>query len=99
MQDILSILQTLHRPQLLMRAARIGAVEYRRSAHLPRLLGYGRTPKTAAALLKLIEYEDEDQLNIQRKSGESAYNLVRHLDVLIAIVGEARILRASQPNG
>ena len=97
MQDILSILQTLHRPQLLMRAARIGAVEYRRSAHLPRLLGYGRTPKTAAALLKLIEYED--QLNIQRKSGESAYNLVRHLDVLIAIVGEARILRASQPNG
>ena len=97
MQDILSILQTLHCPQLLMRAARIGAVEYRRSAHLPRLLGYGRTPKTAAALLKLIEYEDE--LNIQRKSGESAYNLVRHLDVLIAIVGEARILRASQPNG
>jgi hypothetical protein len=97
MQDILSILQTLHRPQLLMRAARIGAVEYRRSAHLPRLLGYGRTPKTAAALLKLIEYEDE--LNIQRKSGESAYNLVRHIDVLIAIVGEARILRASQPNG
>ena len=97
MQDILSILQTLHRPQLLMRAARIGAVEYRRSAHLPRLLGYGRTPKTAAALLKLIE--DEDELNIQRKSGESAYNLVRHLDVLIAIVGEARILRASQPNG
>ena len=97
MQDISSILQTLHRPQLLMRAARIGAVEYRRSAHLPRLLGYGRTPKTAAALLKLIEYEDE--LNIQRKSGESAYNLVRHLDVLIAIVGEARILRASQPNG
>jgi hypothetical protein len=97
MQDILSILQTLHRPQLLMRAARIGAVEYRRSAHLPRFLRYGRTPKTAAALLKLIEYEDE--LNIQRKSGESAYNLVRHLDVLIAIVGEARILRASQPNG
>ena len=97
MQDILSILQTLHRPQLLMRAARIGAVEYRRSAHLPRLLGYGRTPKTAAALLKLIEYEDE--LNIQRKPGESAYNLVRHLDVLIAIVGEARISRASHPNG
>lgn len=97
MQDILSILQTLHRPQLLMRAARIGAVEYRRSAHLPRLLGYGRIPKTAAALLKLIEYEDE--LNIQCKSGESAHNLVRHLDDLIAIVGEARILRASQPNG
>ncbi|MFT4707230.1 MAG: hypothetical protein ACI9PU_001070 [Ascidiaceihabitans sp.] len=97
MQDILSILQTLHRPQLLMRAAHIGAVEYKRSAHLPRLLGYGQMPKTTVALLKLIEFEDE--LNTLRKSGESAYNLVRHIDVLIAIVGEARILRASRPNG
>jgi hypothetical protein len=64
---------------------------------LPRLLGYGQMPKTTVALLKLIEFEDE--LNTLRKSGESAYNLVRHIDVLIAIVGEARILRASRPNG
>lgn len=97
MQDILDILQTLRRPQLLMRAARIGALEYRRAAHLPRLLGYGQTPKTTAALFKLIEFEDE--LNTQRKSGDSAYNLIRHIDVLIAVVGEARILRASRSNG
>jgi hypothetical protein len=78
-----------------MRAARIGATEYRRSAHLPRLLGYGQMPKHVEAILKLMEIEDE--LNTLRTSGESAYNLIRHIDVMIAIVGEARILRASQP--
>lgn len=95
MQDLLTMLKNLHRPKLLMRAARIGATDYRRSAHLPRLLGYGQLPRHSAAILKLIELEDE--LNALRKSGESAYNLIRHIDVLIAIVGEARILRASQP--
>ncbi|MEL7088895.1 MAG: DUF6477 family protein, partial [Planctomycetota bacterium] len=39
MQDVLTMLQCLHRPRLLMRAARIGAEDYRRAAHLPRLLG------------------------------------------------------------
>lgn len=95
MQDVLTILQNLHRPRLLMRAARIGSMEYRRTAHLPRLLGYGAIPKHTAALLKLMEIEDD--LNGQRKEGDSAYNLPRHIDVLIAIVGEARMLRASQP--
>jgi len=94
MQDVLVSLQALHRPQLLMRAARIGAMEYKRLAHLPRLLGYGQMPKHVAAILRLMEHEDE--LNSLRKLGESSYNLIRHIDVLIAIVGEARLLCASR---
>ena len=94
MQDIMSMLSTLKRPRLLMRAARIGAEDYRRSAHLPRLLGYGHLPRHGAALLRLMEMEAE--LNAQRVGEDSAYNLLRHIDVLIAIVGETRILRASQ---
>ena len=94
MQDVLTTLNALHRPQLLMRAARIGAQDYTRNSHLPRLLGYGHTPKHVAALLKLIEYEDD--LNTLRKTSDSAYNVVRHIDVLIAVVGEARLLRASR---
>jgi hypothetical protein len=43
--------------------------------------------------------EIEDDLNTLRKTSESNYNLLRHIDVLIAIVGEARILRASQSSG
>lgn len=94
MQDILSMLNALHRPRLLMRAARIGAEDYRRAAHLPRLLGYGNLPRHAAALMRLMEIEAD--LNVQRLEDDSAYSLLRHIDVLIAIVGEARVMRAAQ---
>lgn len=94
MQDVLSMLQSLKRPRLLMRAARIGAEEYRRTAHLPRLLGYGNLPRHAPALMRLMEIEAE--LNTQRVEDDSAYSLLRHIDVLIAIVGEARVLQAAQ---
>lgn len=94
MQDILSMLNALHRPRLLIRAARIGAEDYRRAAHLPRLLGYGQLPRHGAALLRLMEIESD--LNTQRLGEDSSYSLLRHIDVLIAIVGESRILRAAQ---
>ena len=94
MQDILSMLAALRRPRLSMRAARIGAEDYRRTAHLPRLLGYGQVPRQVAALLRLVEIEQD--LNKQRIEEEAAYNLLRHIDVMIAIVGESRILRAAQ---
>ncbi|MEM1074519.1 MAG: DUF6477 family protein [Pseudomonadota bacterium] len=94
MQDIYSMLQALRRPSLLMRAARIGAEDYRRTSHLPRLLGYGVAPRHGAALLRLMELEAE--LNTQRVSGNASYSLVRHVDVLIAMVGEARVLRTAQ---
>ncbi|QUJ77608.1 hypothetical protein KDD17_06485 [Sulfitobacter albidus] len=93
MQDIHTILATLHRPRLLMRAARIGARDYRRRAHLGRLLGYGMVPRHGAALMRLIDMEAE--LESQRIDSDAAYNLVRHVDTLIAIVAEARLLRAA----
>tara|TARA_R110000787_G_scaffold285465_1_gene401319 strand:- start:274 stop:576 length:303 start_codon:yes stop_codon:yes gene_type:complete len=94
MQDLISMLHTLHRPRLMMRAARIGAEQYSRTSHLPRLLGYGVLPRHGAALLKLMEIEAE--LNTQRKASDAGYSLIRHVDVLIAMVGEARVLKASQ---
>lgn len=94
MQDILTMLNTLHRPRLMMRAARIGAQDYRRAAHLPRLLGYGVLPRHGAALLKLMDIEAA--LEEQRTQSDASYSLIRHLDVLIAMVAEARILRRAQ---
>ena len=94
MQDLISMLHTLHRPRLMMRAARIGAEQYSRTSHLPRLLGYGVLPRHGAALLKLMEIEAER--NTQRKASDAGYSLIRHVDVLIAMVGEARVLKASQ---
>lgn len=94
MQDIFSRLNALHRPRLMMRAARIGAQDYHRSAHLPRLLGYGALPRHGAALMRLIEIEGG--LEDQRTASDASYSLIRHVDVLIAMVGEARVLRAAQ---
>ena len=93
MQDLLTMLAKLHRPRLLMRAARIGAEDYHRSTHLPRLLGFGMLPRHGTALMKLLDIEAE--LNAQRKAGDAGYSLVRHVDVLIAMVGEARFLKAA----
>ncbi|APE43307.1 hypothetical protein BOO69_07655 [Sulfitobacter alexandrii] len=92
MQDVLSMLNTLHRPRLMMRAARLGAENYRRSSHLPRLLGYGVLPRHAAALLQLMDIEAA--LEKERLNSDAGYSLLRHIDVLIAMVAEARVLRA-----
>ncbi len=94
MQDILSMLSAIHRPRLLMRAARFGAEDYRRDVHLPRLLGYGTLPRYGAALMQLMEMESA--LNAQRKGNDTGYSLTRHIDVLIAIVAEARVMRTAQ---
>lgn len=92
MQDLLSMLNALHRPALMMRAARIGAEDYRRAAHLPRLLGYGMMPRAAVAVVKLMEMEAE--LEDQRRGGNANYSIMRHLDILIALISEARELRS-----
>lgn len=95
MQDVLSMLNSLHRPRLLIRAARAGAMEYNRNRHLQRLLGYGALPRTGQALMQLIEIERAQ--NDQRTADEAGYSLTRHLDVLIAIMGEAQLMRAMRP--
>lgn len=96
MQDILSLLDKLRRPRLLIRAARAGSLEYTRNQHLKRHLGVGPLPKHGQALLRLIEMEDT--LNKERRAGATAYSLVKHVDVLIAMMGEARLLRTTRSN-
>lgn len=96
MQDVLSMLAQMKRPRLLMRAAKSGATEYARNQHLKRLLGSGSMPKHGAALLRLMELEKP--MDLMRRNGDASYSKVQHVDLLIAMVGEARLLRATQPN-
>lgn len=95
MKDLLSLLSDRRRPRLLVRAARLGAQDYRRAVHLPRLLGYGGLPAPAPALIRLMDIEDE--IDGRRRLQDAGYSLIRHLDVLIAIVGEAHLLTAERP--
>lgn len=92
MQDLLTQLSAMRRPRLLIRAARIGAQDYRRDAYLPRLRGYGVSHRAGPALVALMAREEE--MNAQRKAGDAAYSIARHVETLSAIMGEARILRA-----
>ena len=78
MQDLLSMLNTIRRPRLLIRAARIGAQDYRRDRHLQRLLGYGGLPRPAAALMRLIELERELEVSrTRREVDRAALEMVR----------------------
>ncbi|MGR3501169.1 DUF6477 family protein [Pseudaestuariivita sp.] len=91
MQDLMSVLKRLHRPRLLARAARIGAEQYQRGRHLRRVLQLERAPGSGVAVMALLELEAEmDEL---RRADNAGYSALRHIDVLIAIIGEARLLR------
>lgn len=93
MMDLLSLLNTIHRPRLLIRAARFGIEDYRREVHLRRLIGPGALPRSGAALAQLIELEaDQNGLRTENAAG---YSPARHVEILIAMMGEAQILRAS----
>lgn len=96
MKDVLGLLNDLKRPRLLIQAARIGVDDYRRETHLRHHLGYGRLPKHGAALMQLVE--KESVMNSHRRSGDAGYSIAHHVDILIAIMGEARLLRASHPD-
>ncbi|MEX0279956.1 MAG: DUF6477 family protein [Arenibacterium sp.] len=95
MQDIMTMLNALVRPRLLIRAARIGAKDYVRERHLKRVLKVDNLPRTGVALIRLLEMERA--MNEQRCNDETGYSLVRHMDVLIALLGEARLFSLNRP--
>ena len=97
MQDLLGRLSTLHRPRILIRAARIGVQDYCRQRHLPKVLGYAQLPKVPIAILRLIELEQK--LNHQRCADDPSYPIARHIEVLIALMGEAQFLRGNRSSG
>ncbi|MCT4559297.1 MAG: DUF6477 family protein [Pelagimonas sp.] len=91
MKDVLGIVRDLRRPRLLVRAAKAGVLDYKRDPHLHRLFGHANLPRPGAALMKLIEMESE--LDDLRLADDAAYRVARHVEVLIAVMGEAQVLR------
>jgi len=92
MLDIFGMVAALNRPSLLVRTARFGVDEYKRSIHLPRILRSPSLPKCAEALVKLLELER--RMNDHRLAARAEYSISKHVEVLIAIMAEARDLRA-----
>lgn len=92
MTPSLKALKNLHRPRLLIRAARFGLVDYNRDRDLRRLMRLPATPSPAKALDGLIATEAE--LEVTRASGSAGYSIARHVEVLIALMAESRLLTA-----
>lgn len=94
MKDVLSTVHAMRRPGLLIRAARIGATQYSRKNHLIRLIGSTPPPSSGAALFQLIELEAE--IDRYRKNERAEYSPARHVEILIAMMGEVRLFREAR---
>ena len=90
MPDFLQILAELKRPQLLIRAARAGLADYNRARDLKRLMRGQTIPHPDKAMARLLA--EEEQIEATRLRGESGYSFARHIEILIALIAEARLL-------
>ena len=90
MHDFRTFLSQLRRPRLLVRAARHGLQDYRRDRDLARLIRTSTSLPPGAALEAL--FETEELLEATRRAGDANYSIARHIDVLIAMMAEARLL-------
>lgn len=88
MTDFRSLLSDLRRPGLLIRAARFGLSDYRRERDLKRLVA---TPLSAEGTVSHLLGEEE-RMEQNRQSGDAAYSVSRHIEVLIALMAEVRLL-------
>lgn len=94
MTDLSSRLADLHRPRLLIRAARFGLSEYRRTPALRRLFAAAGA-RTATQIVEALLVREAD-LDGRRRAGDAAYSVARHVEVLIALMAEARLLPPAQ---
>lgn len=94
MQDIHTFISQLKRPKLLVRAARFGQDDYRRTRDLRRLLKTDNLPRPGAALMALAEIEaDMNDLRLQKSA---SYSLAIHIDALTAIMAESHAYEATR---
>lgn len=89
MTDCRTMLATLRRPRLLMRAARFGLAEYRRERDLRRYVAGAASPEDTVSSLMSVEA----RLEATRLAGDAAYSVARHIEVLIALLAESQLLR------
>jgi uncharacterized protein DUF6477 len=90
MSDLISFVHTLRRPRLLIRAARLGISDYNRDRVLKRLTRSTSVPSPKGAVASLLSVEAT--LESARQTGDAAYSVSRHVEVMIALLAEVRLL-------
>ena len=89
MSDFRKTLAEMRRPPMLMRAARLGLADYHRGHWLKRLAPGETSPERILPQL----LSAEEQLEETRRRGDACYSIARHIEVLIALLAEASLLR------
>ena len=93
MNDIMSMLSALERPQLLVQAARHGLADYSRDRVLKRILkDVPRSPRRV--VIRLLD--EEAAMEAARTDGMAHYSAGRHIEVLVALMSEARMIWNTQ---
>lgn len=90
MTDLAALVAELRRPRLLIRAARFGLGEYNRNRDLKRLMHSPVAPAPDRAVAALLA--EEERLEETRCTGDAAYSIVRHIEILIALMAEVRLI-------
>lgn len=90
MTEFLGVLNSLRRPRLLIRAARFGLRDYNRERDLRRLVRSETLPTPTSAIPKLIE--EEQRLEATRRARDAAYSPARHVELLVALISETRLV-------
>ncbi len=88
MIDFRATLAQMNRPRLLIHAARIGLQDYHRERDLRRLGSTGTRSEQILPVLLAAEQLAEDN----RQSGLASYSIAHHIDLLIALMAEIRLL-------
>ncbi|TFL18196.1 DUF6477 family protein [Jannaschia formosa] len=84
-------INSMRRPGLLIEAAGHGTALYERRRDLRRMLRVAIPSTARAALEKLLPIEAD--LEKRRREGATSYSLTRHVDILTALLAEARSFR------
>ena len=97
MSDLTTFVNSLSRPRLLLRAARHGLADYNRSRVLKRLMRTQNLPSPTGAVTSLLRVEAS--LENARRDGDAAYSVTRHVEVMIALLAETRLLAGPKAVG
>jgi len=90
MFSTITILENLHRPKILVRAARIGLMDYNRERELRRLTRSIKIVSIEETLDRLLSQETD--LEEARRNGDACYSIQQHIRVLTAVLAEARLI-------
>lgn len=97
MNRLLIQVQNLKRPRILVQAAKVGAQHYQRKRYLRDHFG-SAAPGTASNFVQEL-LAKENLHNQQRIEKSAHYRAGQHLEVMIALIAEAKLLADGQGLG